>query len=162
MNENQFNEDYGNVGAHTNVGADPAGAAERAKAFAQDARTFAQDTAATVKTQAGEAYHRGEEYVRTNPVPVVLGALAIGLLVGLAIARREEEEPTARERYLDEPLHQTRDALYSILGPVAKRIRHGYGDARSSLEKAADRAQDLDCEPFFKNARRFGDKLKFW
>ena len=47
------------------------------------------------KSSAGKARERTEFFLRENPVPTVLGALAIGLAIGLAIryaSRPEEKE----------------------------------------------------------------------
>ena len=135
---------------------------EDATRIAESAQNYAEDKFHAVRAKAGEALTRGEEYVRRNPVPIVLGALAVGLLVGVAISRREE--PTLRERYVDEPLGQARDLFYSVLAPVASRLRDEFGSAQSAAGNAAEKLQDLGGQfsPMFKQARRAAGKLKFW
>ncbi|MEA3209230.1 MAG: hypothetical protein QOE70_2287 [Chthoniobacter sp.] len=130
----------------------------------QRAKNYAQGAANEVRSQAGQALAKGEAYARENPVPVVLGALGIGILIGLALGQRHE--PTARERYVDEPLNQARELLHSLLAPVAKSLREQYGQARSAAQNAADSVSDLDpsryVDPLLKEAGRTARKFKFW
>src|SRR4051812_27373212 len=59
--------------------------------------TVASDTWRQTKERANTARERTEFFLRENPVPTVIGALALGLAIGLAIryssesSRREEE-----------------------------------------------------------------------
>ena len=136
------------------------GLAGQSSGMAERVQGYAEDTLHTARVRADEAIERGQDYVRQNPVPVVLGALAVGVLVGIAIGRRDE--PTLRERYVDEPLDQAHDLLHSLLAPVAKRLRHEYGDIRSQAVDAGDKIHDGYLDPVFRRARRAADKLKFW
>ncbi|HEX9660458.1 MAG TPA: hypothetical protein VGA18_09155 [Rhodothermales bacterium] len=45
------------------------------------------ETAAHAQKHAKRAYEGGQEYVKENPVPSVLGAFAIGLLLGILLRR---------------------------------------------------------------------------
>ena len=65
---------------------------------ADDLRAAAESTAEQLREQAGAALSearkhagtlcdQGQEYVRQNPLPSVLGALAAGFLVGILIRR---------------------------------------------------------------------------
>jgi ElaB/YqjD/DUF883 family membrane-anchored ribosome-binding protein len=136
--------------------------ADSASHIAERAQSTAADALQTVRSRAGEALTRGGEYVRKNPVPIVFGALGIGVLIGVAMTRRDE--PDLRKRYVDEPIHQARDLLYSLLAPVTARLRNEYGHARESAENAADKLQEFGgyFDPMFKQAQRAARKLKFW
>jgi ElaB/YqjD/DUF883 family membrane-anchored ribosome-binding protein len=45
------------------------------------------DSAAQAQEQARRAYEGGQEYVKENPVPSVLGAFAVGVLLGVLLRR---------------------------------------------------------------------------
>jgi len=45
------------------------------------------ETAVHAQKHAKKAYEGGQEYVKENPVPSVLGAFAIGLLLGILLRR---------------------------------------------------------------------------
>lgn len=153
MNQDQFTPQAGTAGSTGEY-------AQAADGIAARAQHYAEDTLHAARVRADDALERGQDYVRANPVPVVLGALAVGVLIGIAIGHREE--PTFRERYVDDPLQNARDALASILSPLASRARSEYSHARSAAVDAGDHVHDGYLDPVFKRARRAADKLKFW
>jgi ElaB/YqjD/DUF883 family membrane-anchored ribosome-binding protein len=133
-----------------------------------DAAHRAYESAQQATRRAREGAHvameRSEDYVRQNPVPVVLGAIVVGFALGFALGRREPL--TARERFLEEPLGHARDVFFSVLAPVAQRLRDQYGELRSAAEDAAEKVHDFDAsarlDPAVRQARRLGRRLKFW
>ena len=67
----------------------------RLRRTAQKVSAAAGDTWAQTREKAGIARQRTEFFLRENPVPTILGALAIGLAIGLAIryaSSAEEKE----------------------------------------------------------------------
>lgn len=123
-----------------------------------------RDATRKVRRRAGEAFEQGDQYVRQNPWTVILGAAAVGLVMGMAFSRRHE--PTMRERYLNEPADQVREMLFSILAPVAKRLQQEYGHLRSSVKGASEHLRDMDAgrlvEPLSQQANRLGKFFRFW
>jgi hypothetical protein len=105
------------------------------------------------------------EYVRRNPVPVVLGAIAFGVAIGytLMMARRK---PTFGERYADEPLVAVREAILGALAPVTQRVHKGYDSARDGAGKVMERVHHFGpghtVESFSDRIGRIGNNLKFW
>ena len=57
----------------------------RLRRVAQKASTVAGDTWQQTKEKAGVARERTEFFLRENPVPTIIGALALGLAVGWAL-----------------------------------------------------------------------------
>src|SRR4051812_47367317 len=55
--------------------------------------TAASDAWQQTREKAGIARERTEFFLRENPVPTIIGALAIGLAIGLAIRYSSESEP---------------------------------------------------------------------
>ena len=60
-------------------------------------------TAETAQTMVHDAMHDADEMLRQNPIPAVIGALAIGFLVGMLV-RGGESEPAS---HLDKLRDQT-------------------------------------------------------
>ena len=131
---------------------------------AQRASQLAHEAANTVRVKTDEGITRSQEYVRQNPLPTILGALAVGIAVGYLVTRREEE--TVAERYVSEPIHSAREAIFAVLAPIASKLHHQYDVARSTAGDAVDRLHSRKtkraAENWLDDARRFGSNLKFW
>lgn len=129
-------------------------ASEKAKVMYHSAAVKAEETLTTSK-----------DYVRRNPVPVVLGAVALGAAIGYTLMK-SLRKPTFSERYSDEPMSAVREAILSALTPVTQRVHHGYGSAREGAEKAIDQLQRYSKKHSSKSVSnrlgRIGDNLKFW
>ena len=71
---------------------------ERDSRFQEGARKISQAASETwdqTRQKAGVVRERTEVFLRENPVPTVLGALVLGLAIGLAIRySSRQEEPT--------------------------------------------------------------------
>lgn len=135
----------------------------------EDAVKHASDSAREIyrsaARQAGDSLETSKDYVRRHPVPVVLGAVAIGAAVGylLMTARRK---PTFGERYADAPMAAVRDAILGALAPVTQRIHNGYDSALDGAGKTLDRVHRFDsghaAHSFSGRIGRIGENLKFW
>lgn len=129
-------------------------AADKAKEAYRSASMHADETLATSK-----------EYVRSNPVPVVLGAVAFGAAMGcmVMVAMRKR---TFGERYEDEPFNAVRDALLGALSPLTQQVHRGYDSARDGAGKAMGRMHGIGsgrtCNSFPDRMGRVGNNLKFW
>jgi ElaB/YqjD/DUF883 family membrane-anchored ribosome-binding protein len=115
------------------------------------ATTFADDLrgrAAGMQEGATEALHRADVYVRENPVPTILGALAVGFLIGVLV---RSSEPTPRSRWND-AREDAEDQLRSLLSSLAKKGKKAYKKSssavRDSLSDAADAARNLDMDDY--------------
>jgi ElaB/YqjD/DUF883 family membrane-anchored ribosome-binding protein len=132
---------------------------------ANRATDVAKDIYQSAALKTGDALATSKEYVRRNPVPVVIGAIAFGAALGylLVMARRK---PTFGERYVDEPLVAVREAILGALAPVALRVHEGYDSARDGAEKVLDRVHrsglGRTANSFSDHVGRIGNNLKFW
>ncbi len=117
----------------------------------ENARTMCH----SAKLKADDALATSKDYVRRNPVRVVLGAVAFGAAVGcmLMMARRR---PTFGERYADEPLAAVREAIHDAIAPMTQRVQKGYDSALHRFG-SGDNGAALS-----NRIGRFGNKLKFW
>lgn len=127
---------------------------DAAKEMYQSAALKANDTLATSK-----------DYVRQNPFPVVLGAVALGAAIGY-ILMNTRRKPTFGERFSDEPLNSVREAILSALTPMAQGVHDGYDSARDSVGKAMRQAHGFgvqrSCGKLSDRLCRAGSNLKFW
>jgi len=143
--------------------------AQHAVDVTKDATHRATDTARemyqSAALKAGDTLATSKEYVRQNPVLVVVGAVAFGAAVGcmLMMARRQ---PTFRERYVDERLDSVREAVLAALAPVAQRLHEGLDSARDGAGKAMDRVHRFNPGRTFDSLSgqigRAGSNFKFW
>jgi hypothetical protein len=101
-----------------------------------------------------------DAYLRSNPLPAVLGALAVGFAIGL-LARLLEPQP--RKARLRDHLEDAEDYLHSVWTPFAKKTSRAYHKSakvvRGAVEDTVDRVRDVDVEdytdPVVKWFRRF-------
>jgi ElaB/YqjD/DUF883 family membrane-anchored ribosome-binding protein len=149
---------------------------DRAKGYAEHAVDASEDSAHRATETAKDIYQSvalkaedtlatSREFVRRNPIPVVLGAIAFGVAIGYVMmsARRK---PTFRGQYVDEPLGAVREAIRSALAPVSQRVHEGYDSARDGVGKAMDRVHHFKpghtVESLSDQISRVGSNLKFW
>ena len=94
---------------------------------------------------AGEILREADHYVRENPVPAILGAVALGFVIGLAVRSLEHDRKAA-------PIHDALDDLRAFLKPFAKRGRKAYTHAtdavRDAADQAAGRVRDIDVDGY--------------
>lgn len=148
----------------------------RAEDVAEQVVDSTKETTKCATEKAKEMYHSAavkaevtlantKEYVRSNPVPVLLGAIAFGAALGYVVmaARRKQ---TFGERYADEPMVAVREALLGALAPVTQRVHDGYDTARDGAGKAMHRLHRLGighcANSFSDRISRIGNNLKFW
>jgi hypothetical protein len=107
------------------------------------------------RVHAGRARERTELFLRENPVPMVLGALAAGLALGLAIrygARSDEEAETKT------PLNRINWSVLSLpfLWPFLRSIKEKYEDSAESVKESA---RNIDLQRYTKPIRK---RWKSW
>lgn len=127
---------------------------ETAKEWYQSAALKTSDTLATSK-----------DYVRRNPLPVVLGAVAFGATICYTLMHTRRK-PTFGERFADESLDTVREAILGALTPMAQVVHDGYDSARDSVGKAMHQAHGFGiqrtCGNLSDRLCRVGSNLKFW
>jgi len=149
---------------------------EHTKGYAHHAVEVTKDAAHRVTDSAKDIYHSvthksgdclatSKDYVRRNPVPVVLGPLALGAAIGYLIMSNRRR-PTLGERFVDQPLNSVRDAILTAFAPVSQRVHDGYDSARGGVENVLERAHHFGsgCRADSMSDRigRVGSNLKFW
>jgi hypothetical protein len=128
--------------------------ARPARRVARKASAAAGETWAQTKQKAGTARERTELFLRENPVPTILGALVVGLAIGLAIryaSAAEEKEIKAKT-----PLGDFHWGLLSLpfLWPFFKSMKEKYEDSAEAVKHGVSRARDIDIQHYTKPIRK--------
>lgn len=151
---------------------DPAGGStnpEGGQAFSAGTESRFQDMSGRVSTAAsgawqqtketaGTARERAEFFLRENPVPTVIGALAIGLAIGLAIRYSSTSEE--REAEVKSPLGDVNLGVLSLpfLWPFFKSVKHRYEDSaevvKDGMREGVDRLKSVDVNRYVKPIRK--------
>jgi ElaB/YqjD/DUF883 family membrane-anchored ribosome-binding protein len=121
--------------------------------------TFAGDAWEQTKERASVARERTEFFLRENPVPTVVGALALGVAIGLAI--RFSSSSSEKEVESKLPLANVDLSILSLpfLWPLFKSLRRKYEDSTEVVKDQVDRLKKVDVDRYVKPLRK---KWKSW
>jgi ElaB/YqjD/DUF883 family membrane-anchored ribosome-binding protein len=111
------------------------------------------------KEKAGTARERTEFFLRENPVPTVIGALALGVAIGLAI--RYASSSAEKEVEAKSPLGNVDLSVLTLpfLWPLFKSMRRKYEDSADVVMDGVDRLKKVDVHRYVKPMRK---KWKSW
>ena len=109
------------------------------------------------KDKASRALERTEHFVRENPVPTILGALGLGIAIGLAIRYAAPSE-RKREIEVKSPLGDFNWSVLSLpfLWPLFKSAREKSEDV---MRNGVKRFKKMDVESYGKPIRK---RWKAW
>jgi hypothetical protein len=112
------------------------------------------------KEKAGRARERTEYFVRENPMPTILGALGLGIAIGLAI--RYATEPKT-EVEVKSPLGNV-DWSWSFLSlpflwPFFKSAKEKYETSAGAVKDGVKRLKKIDIDD---NAKPIRKRWKAW
>ena len=115
----------------------------------------ASDTWQQTRQKAVVARQRTEFFLRENPVPTVLGALALGLAIGLAIrySSRPEEPDLSVKRALKEVDWKAAMSM-PFLWPFFRSVKRGYEDSAEAVKEGLERVKDVDVDDYIKPLRK--------
>ena len=122
-------------------------------------RQTAGETWDRTRQNLGTARERTEFFLRENPVPTILGALVVGLAIGLAI--RYASQPEEKEVEVKTPLGNLNWSALSLpfLWPFFKTVKRKYEDSAEAVKEGVDRVKDVDVERYVKPLRK---RWKAW
>lgn len=121
--------------------------------------TMASDAWKQTKVTASAAREKTEFVLRQNPVPTVIGALAVGLAIGLAI--RYSSETSEPEREVKSPFGDINLGVLSLpfLWPFFKSVQRRYEDSADVVKDGVDRLKGVDVDRYVKPLRK---KWRSW
>lgn len=104
------------------------------------------------KEKAVTARERTEFFLRENPVPTVIGALVLGLAIGIAIRYASED----RETEVKTPAGDLNLGMLSLpfLWPFMKSVRQKAEDAADYAKEGVDRLKKIDVDDYVKPLRK--------
>jgi ElaB/YqjD/DUF883 family membrane-anchored ribosome-binding protein len=107
------------------------------------------------KEKASRARERTEYFLRENPVPTILGALGIGIAIGLAIRYASGGERKT-EIEMKSPLGTFNWSLLSLpfLWPLFKSAREKYEDSADAIKDGVKRLKKIDVNRYAKPIRK--------
>jgi ElaB/YqjD/DUF883 family membrane-anchored ribosome-binding protein len=130
----------------------------RLRRTARKASVAAGDSWEQTKEKASNARERSELFLRENPLPTIIGALAIGLAIGwtLRYATRSDE----REVEIKPRLGNFNWSFLSLpfLWPFFKSIKEKYEDSAETMKDGVDRLK-IDVQRYAKPVRK---RWKAW
>lgn len=101
-----------------------------------DASQSAGQSQETLLNRAESALEEGKNYVKSNPMPIIAGALAVGFVLGLLVPR---EKPTPR--LLDGRVDELKDLLSSLGARVSSTAEDGYSEVSSAIGEVLKKAR---------------------
>ena len=133
---------------------------ESAGGVAEDLQARAEDAWDSVQHQTGRAVRESSAYVRGNPGPTALAAFGFGLVLGLLLNHRHPR--SFKDRYLAEPLHQSRGLLLGALLAGGALLRRTFSSASTAAEEIAGHVGDdlqNSLKPLGRAVQQTGRKL---
>src|SRR4029453_18906358 len=107
------------------------------------------------KEKASRARERTEYFVRENPVPTILGALGLGIAIGLAIrfASSSDEKVKVEAK---SPLSDLDWSVLSLpfLWPLFKSAREKYESSAEAVKDGVKRLKKIDVDRYAKPIRK--------
>jgi ElaB/YqjD/DUF883 family membrane-anchored ribosome-binding protein len=117
----------------------------------------AGETWQQTKDRAGAARDRTEVFLRANPIPTIVGALALGLVFGWALRHATSREE--KEIEIESPLGRLSFLSLPFLWPVFKSMKEKYEDSAEAVKDRVGRLKDIDVERYTKPVRK---RWKAW
>ena len=138
---------------------DPLAASMQARGEPGKFQQAAGETLERARQNIGTARERTEFFLRENPVPTILGALVLGLAIGLAIRYASQAEE--KEAEVKTPLGDFSWSALSLpfLWPFFKTVKRKYEDSADAVKEGVDRFKDLDVDHYVKPLRK---RWKAW
>ncbi len=112
-----------------------------------------------VGEHTGHARERAEFFLRENPIPVIIGALGLGLTIGWALRHALSSEP--KEPEIKAGLSKISWSFLSLpfLWPLMKSVKGRYEGSAESVRHGVDRLKNIDLGSYTKPIRK---RWKTW
>ena len=110
------------------------------------------------RERATVARQKSEFFLRENPVPTILGALAIGIAIGLAYRYSTEHEEKQLEAKTPLGNVDLSFLTFPFLWPFFKTVKHRYEDTadvvKDRVSEGVDRLKKVEVEEYVKPLRK--------
>jgi hypothetical protein len=141
------------------MGSGDEGATGRLRHAADKVSVAAGQAWEQTKQTAGTARERTQFFLRENPVPTLIGALALGVAIGFAI--RYASSSADKEMESRPSLGSAELGALSLpfLWPLFKSVRRKYEDSADVVKDSVDRLKKVKVDEYVKPLRK---KWKAW
>ena len=131
----------------------------RLRRTSQPVSAAAGDRWAQTKKKASLARQRTDLFLRENPVPMILGALAAGLAIGLAIRYASRSEP--KEIEVKSSFGRINWSVLSLpfVWPLFKSLKEKYEHSAETVKEGIDRVRNIDLHGYAKPIKK---RWKAW
>ena len=128
---------------------------EQFRRATEEVSTQMSQTWDQTKEKANRVLERTEHFMRENPVPTILGALGLGIAIGLAIRYIAPSE-RKHEFEVKSPVGTFNWTLLSLpfLWPFFKSARKKYEESAEALKDGVKRLKKVDVERYAKPIRK--------
>jgi hypothetical protein len=109
--------------------------------------------------EKGSLARRTDYFLRENPIPTIIGALALGLAIGWALRHATAHEE--KEVEVQSPLGAVNLSFLTLpfLWPFFKSVREKYRDSAEVVKDSVDRIKSVDVDRYTKPIRK---RWKAW
>ena len=114
--------------------------AEDATAAAKCAQTKAKEAWECAQEETQRAVRLSSLYARQHPLSTALVAVGVGVVIGMLINRRDPHSLT--DRYLTEPLHQSKGLLLGLLVAGSAMLKRTLACATCAASEIAGDVKD--------------------
>jgi hypothetical protein len=130
----------------------------RLRRVADRATSAAAETWQTTKERTSVAREKTEMFVRQNPVPTIVGALVVGVVIGWALRHATAED---EEEVVAPGLGRLSLGSLSLpfLWPFLKSVKEKYEDSAETVKEGVDRLREIDVSRYTKPIRK---RWKTW
>ena len=139
---------------------DTDGGTTRFRRSAEGGSGAVADTWEQTKQKASLARERTEYFLRENPVPTIIGALAVGVAVGWALRHSMGEDEDEIE--VNSPAGSLNWSFLSLpfLWPLFKSVKEKYEDSAETVKEGVDRLRDIDVKRYTKPMKRYTKPIR--
>jgi hypothetical protein len=106
-----------------------------------------------------EAGRRTQLFLRENPVPVILGALSLGLVIGWALRHATPDDD--KQTKIKTPAGEINWSFLTLpfLWPFFRSVKDRYEDSADSIKDGVNKLKKVDLRPYTKPIRK---RWKAW
>ena len=124
--------------------------------YVQSAKDKLENAGRLACEKAEDAWRLGTEQVRQNPIPIVIGALVAGAVIGALLSRGGEKKVE------ETTLANTRQWVESLASQIADKVSHSVDKLSHSSPKRGWFGFTPHEPTILEQAQEVGKRFKFW
>ncbi len=89
--------------------------------FVKSAKSNIENASRAACEKVEDAWRVGSEQVRENPIPILVGVVVVGAIIGLLLSRREPEPPAVSDA-VESQIEKTRQWAETLASQIADKV----------------------------------------